>query len=78
MRSYGCHDRQLEFDAPDYDARSDLRAGNPTSPLRRTPRPEGHAVDFDADDSVTGMLLVSVRWLMDREGELRVRGRMAT
>lgn len=37
-----------------------------------TQTPEGHAVDFDADGNVIGMVLVNVRWLMDREGKLRI------
>ena len=41
-------------------------------PAETDATPEGHAVDFDADGNVIGMVLVNVRWLMDRDGELVV------
>ena len=65
----------IEFDSHDYDDRGDvlyLSIGEPQVPAETDTTPEGHAVDFDADGNVIGMVLVSVRWLMDRDGELRI------
>jgi uncharacterized protein YuzE len=65
----------IEFDQHEYDERGDvlyLSIGDPQVPAETDATPEGHAVDFDADGNVIGMVLVNVRWLMDRDGELRV------
>jgi uncharacterized protein YuzE len=65
----------IEFDSHEYDDRGDvlyLSIGEPRVPAETDATPEGHAVDFDADGNVIGMVLVNVRWLMDRDGELRV------
>lgn len=65
----------IQFDSHDYDDRGDvlyLSIGEPQVPAETDATPEGHAVDFDADGNVIGMVLGSVRWLMDRDGELRV------
>jgi uncharacterized protein YuzE len=65
----------ITFDQHVYDDRGDvlyLSIGDPQVPEKTLPTPEGHAVDFDADGNVIGMVLVNVRWLMDRDGELRV------
>jgi uncharacterized protein YuzE len=65
----------IEFDDYEYDERGDvlyLSIGKPRVPAETDATPEGHAVDFDADGNVIGMVLVNVRWLMDRDGELRV------
>jgi uncharacterized protein YuzE len=65
----------IEFDSHEYDDRGDvlyLSIGEPQVPAETDATLEGHAVDFDADGNVIGMVLVNVRWLMDRDGELRV------
>lgn len=65
----------IEFDSHEYDDRGDvlyLTVGEPRVPAETDATAEGHAVDVDADGSVIGMVLVNVRWLMDREGELRI------
>lgn len=70
----------IEFDSHEYDQRGDvlyLSIGSPRVPAETDATPEGHAVDFDADGNVIGMVLVNVRWLMERDGELRIRGQMA-
>ena len=36
--------------------------------------PEGHGIEFDDQGNVVAMTLVNVRWLMDRDGELRITG----
>ena len=64
----------IEFDDHAYDDRGDvlyLSIGEPQVPAETDATPEGHAVDFDADGNVIGMVLVAVRWLIDRDGELR-------
>jgi uncharacterized protein YuzE len=65
----------IEFDSHEYDDRGDvlyLSIGEPRVPAVTDATPEGHAVDLDADGNVIGMVLVSVRLLVDREGELRI------
>lgn len=65
----------IEFDSHEYDERGDvlyLSIGNPQIPAETDATPEGHAVDFGTDGNVIGMVLVNVRWLMDRDGELRI------
>lgn len=65
----------IEFDHYEYDERGDvlyLSIGEPQVAAETDATPEGHAVDFDKDENVIGMVLVNVRWLMDRDGELRV------
>jgi uncharacterized protein YuzE len=34
--------------------------------------PEGHGIEFDEDWNVIAMTLVNVKWLLERDGELRV------
>jgi hypothetical protein len=63
------------FDHHHYDDRGDvlyLGVGAPSEPARTIATPEGHAVDFYEDDQVIGMVLVNVRWLLDRDGELTI------
>lgn len=65
----------IEFDHHSYDERGDvlyLSIGEPRVPAETDATPEGHAVDFDADGNVIGMVLVNVRWLIKRDGELRL------
>jgi hypothetical protein len=44
----------------------------PRIPAETDATPEGHAVDVDADGNVIGMVLVNVRYLLDRDGELKI------
>ena len=65
----------IQFDSHEYDDRGDvlyLSVEEPRVPAETDATPEGHAVDFDAGGNIIGMVLVSVRWLMDRDGELRI------
>ena len=65
----------IEFDSHEYDQRRDvlyLSIGKPRVPAETDATPEGHAVDLDVDGNVIGVVLVSVRWLTDRDGEVRV------
>lgn len=65
----------INFDQHVYDERADvlyLSVGDPQVPAETYPTPEGHAVDFDVDGNVIGMVLVSPRSLLDRDGELKI------
>lgn len=65
----------IKFDHHSYDEDGDvlyLSVGAPQVPAETDATPEGHAVDFDPEGNVIGMILVNVRWLMDRDGELKI------
>jgi uncharacterized protein YuzE len=65
----------ISFDQHEYDARGDvlyLSVGNPREPARTIATSEGHAVDYDAAGAVIGMVLVNVRFLLERDGEVIV------
>lgn len=54
----------VEFGDIEYDDRGDvlyLSVGEPREPVQTLETPEGHAVDYDADGSVVGMVLLNVR-----------------
>ncbi|HWO15303.1 MAG TPA: DUF2283 domain-containing protein [Solirubrobacterales bacterium] len=64
-----------EFDCVEYDARGDvlyLSVGEPREPTRTLATTEGHAVDYGSDGSVIGMVLLNVRWTLERDGALTV------
>jgi uncharacterized protein YuzE len=61
------------FDQHQYDERGDvlyLSVGAPREPARTIATPEGHAVDYDDTGAVIGMVLVNVRFLLERDGVL--------
>ena len=63
------------FDQHEYDERGDvlyLSVGAPREPFRTVATPEGHAVDYDRSGAVIGMVLVNVKFLIDRDGTLTV------
>jgi uncharacterized protein YuzE len=63
------------FDQHEYDERGDvlyLSVGSPRQAARTIATPEGHAVDYDDSDAVIGMVLLNVRFLLDRDGSLTV------
>lgn len=65
----------IEFDHHSYDQRGDvlyLSVGEPRVPAETDATPEGHAVDLDSDGHVVGMVLVNLRFLVERDGELRI------
>jgi hypothetical protein len=41
-------------------------------PARTLATPEGHAVDYDESGAVIGMVLVNVRFFLDRDGAVTV------
>jgi uncharacterized protein YuzE len=65
----------IEFDNHSYDELADvlyLSVGEPRVPAETDTTPEGHAVDFDADGNIIGMVIVSLRHLLDLDGELKI------
>jgi uncharacterized protein YuzE len=65
----------IEFDHQTYDERADvlyLSVGDPKVPAETDATAEGHAVDFDKDGNVIGMVIVNLRGLLERDGELRI------
>jgi uncharacterized protein YuzE len=63
------------FDQHEYDERGDvlyLSVGAPRTPSKTIATPEGHAVDYDESGAIIGMVLVNVKFLLDRDGELTV------
>lgn len=63
------------FDDHEYDARGDvlyLTMGRPREPARTIATPEEHAVDYDEDGAVIGMVLVNVRFPLERDGAVTI------
>ena len=63
------------FDQHQYDEHGDvlyLSVGSPREAARTIATPEGHAVDFDESGAVIGMVLVNVRFLLERDEALTV------
>lgn len=61
------------FDQHEYDDRGDvlyLSVGAPREAARTIATPEGHAIDYDQNGAVIGMVLVNVRFILDRDGML--------
>jgi uncharacterized protein YuzE len=68
----------IDFAYHDYDDRGDVLylsvdgydAGG--LPPRADASPEGHAIEWDIHGRVIAITVVNVRWLIDRDGELRI------
>lgn len=63
------------FDQHEYDERGDvlyLSVGPPREAARTIATPEGHAVDYDETGVVIGMVLVNVRFILERDGAITV------
>jgi hypothetical protein len=67
-----------EFAHHHYDDRGDVlylsvrgHAGNAPSPHAYA-SPEGHGIEFDEDWDVLAMTVVNVKWLLERDGELKI------
>jgi uncharacterized protein YuzE len=68
----------IQFDHHVYDARGDVLylavrgydAGG--LPPVATSTPEGHGIEFDEDRHVIALTLVNAKWLIERDGELRI------
>ena len=66
----------IEFDHHSYDERGDVLYVDVKGYKGPSPRayasPEGHGIEWDANGRVVAMTLVNVKWLIDRDGELRI------
>jgi hypothetical protein len=68
----------IEFARHHYDQRGDVLYLNTEAhdgtvrPAHAYASPEGHGIEFDEDWRVTAMTLVNVKWLVERDGELRI------
>jgi hypothetical protein len=69
---------ETEFAHHHYDDRGDVLYlsvegyDGSQPPLNADATPEGHGIEWDDRGRVIAMTLVNVRWLMDRDGELRI------
>lgn len=68
----------IDFEQHHYDDRGDVLylsvAGytGESPPPNAYASPEGHGVEFDEDRNVIQMTLVNVKWLLERDGELKI------
>lgn len=68
----------IEFAEHEYDQRGDVlylfTAGYDASgvPPDAAATPEGHGVEYDEDGRVIAMTLVNIKWLIERDGELKI------
>ncbi|HEX4838570.1 MAG TPA: DUF2283 domain-containing protein [Solirubrobacteraceae bacterium] len=65
----------ISFDEHEYDERGDvlyLSVGTPQTASKTVATPEGHAIDYDESGAVIGIVLVNVKFLLDRDGALTV------
>ncbi len=65
----------IKFDHVDYDADGDvlyLSVGEPREPADSYGTIEGHDVRYDETGQVIGLTLVNAKWLLERDGEVRV------
>jgi uncharacterized protein YuzE len=65
----------VEFDNVTYDEDGDvlyLSVGEPQIPAESLSTPEGHNVRYDDAGQLVALTLVNPRYLLEREGKLRV------
>ncbi len=67
----------IEFEQHHYDERDDVLylsvAGYVDGPPPHAfATPEGHGVEYDEDGRVIAMTLVNIKWLIERDGELKI------
>ena len=65
----------INFDQHEYAEHGDvlyLSVGPPGEAFRTIATPEGHAVDYDESGAVIGMVLVNVRFFLERDGAVTV------
>ena len=68
----------IEFPDHGYDARGDVLYANTAGysagglPPHACASDEGHGLEFDGDGRPIALTLVNVRWLIERDGELRI------
>ncbi len=64
-----------EFDHATYDAEADvlyLRAGESKLAARTHATPQGHAIRYDDQGRVIGMIIVNAKWILEREGHISI------
>jgi hypothetical protein len=49
-----------------------LSVGSPREPACTVATPEGHAIDYDESGALIGMVLVNVRFRLERDGAVTV------
>lgn len=65
----------LSFDDVEYDADADvlyLSVGEPRLPAESFGTPEGHDIRYDEAGAVIAITIVNARWLLDRDGAIRL------
>jgi uncharacterized protein YuzE len=66
----------IEFEHHVYDGRADVLyltvAGYESPPADADATPEGHGIEYDEKRKVIAMTLMTVKWLLDRDGELTI------
>jgi hypothetical protein len=68
----------IEFAHPHYDDRGDVLylnvEGYEAAPFlpHAEATPEGHGIEFDEEWRLIAMTLVNVKWLVERDGELKI------
>jgi len=67
----------IRFEHHDYDARGDtlflsVEPPSDTQPARGYETPEGHVIEFDEAGAIRSIELLNPRWLLERDGEVRV------
>ena len=68
----------IDFARHDYDERGDVlylstdRYDGSKPPFKALPTPEGHNIEYDEQGRIVSVLLVNVRWLLDRDGEVTI------
>jgi uncharacterized protein YuzE len=68
----------IEFAHHHYDPRGDVLYLNTAGYDGSVPSPhadatiEGHGIEYDEDGRVIAMTLVNVKWLLERDGELKI------
>jgi YD repeat-containing protein len=65
----------VEFDHHTYDAEADvlyLRLGDNRLAASTHATPEGHAIRYNDEGQIVGMIIVNAKWLLERDGHLKI------
>jgi uncharacterized protein YuzE len=67
----------IEFANHHYDERGDVLYLSVADyvdgpPLHPYATPEGHGIEYDGDGRVIAMTLVNIKWLIERDGDLKI------
>jgi len=65
----------IEFDHHTYDVEADvlyLRAGDNRLPAWTDATPDGHAIHYDGEGRVIGMVIVNAKWLLEHDGHISI------